>query len=858
MRTFKILIGVLILAVIPALLSFSSPFATPSALAADLMIDDFATGTSLSARPLGIGDIKTNSFSEAVSSVLGGERDMFITAKAEMGWYLNNSAFITFDGGVMKVDRQIGVQSSVDIQWDGDDHDPTTLDATGLGGVDLTDGGANDTLFIDIAANNFGVTEVTVLVTTDAGNASSALVDINVAGEHGNGNDTTGTYSVAFSDFEIDAGSGADFTNVGAIALRFDSYSSGAGPYIDAIRVGVLDETAPTTSVDVTGTVQVNGWFGEYPKVTLSATDNSSGVAATYFRVGNVGPWNTYNFPFDFHIEGQSTLYFYSVDNDGNEESPKSTQINVDLSAPTVQPTISGIRFTGSEWYTSVESLKYDVTENGSGVASFTYTINDGAPVSYTSGDLITSFGSDGSYEVAYTVTDKVGHVTTGSTSFKIDGTDPATAALLGGNEGSNGWYTSDVSVTLQADDDGSGVKQTTYTLDGAQYTYSGPFTVTGDGIHTIEFWSIDNAGNQEATTTQTIKIDTTAPVGVMTFNPPANANGWWNSVPFQYIATCTDPSPGSGVVDASITGSVTSTNVAAIIVACYDQAGNLGPAQSDVRIDTVKPIILVSNISYFYEGDSLVLDASESYDLGSTNLMSGIDSIRWDLDNDGTYESPDKTTITRPDDTEFTVGIQVTDNAGNIATTTQHITVLNAPPKIENVLIDNQQVTILATDPAGPNDTLTYSIDCDGDLQPDQGPQTSNVFTCPEGGPRLTGLIWVFDEDQGMITSPFEIINVIDLCANQWTGSLRVMTDDCGRSEIELNLPNGETFVICANQWNGAARYAFNGQCNRSEQSITYADATPIDTCVNQWNGALRIVDGPNSCNRSEHHLLI
>ena len=52
-------------------------------------------------------------------------------------------------------------------------------------------------------------------------------------------------------------------------------------------------------------------------------------------------------------------------------------------------------------------------------------------------------------------------------------------------------WQQGPVSVTLTADDTLSGVDATYYRIDGGQtVTYTAPFDVTGDGTHTVEYWS--------------------------------------------------------------------------------------------------------------------------------------------------------------------------------------------------------------------------------------------------------------------------------------------------------------------------------------------------------------------------------
>lgn len=103
------------------------------------------------------------------------------------------------------------------------------------------------------------------------------------------------------------------------------------------------------------------------------------------------------------------------------------------------------------------------------------------------------------------------------------DTTPPTTTLSPSGNLGNNNWYTSDVSVALNATDNegGVGVKETQYSLgNGATWnTYSDPITLSDEGTHTIQFYSEDWFGNKEDEQTKEIKIDKTAPE--ITLNVP-------------------------------------------------------------------------------------------------------------------------------------------------------------------------------------------------------------------------------------------------------------------------------------------------------------------------------------------------
>jgi peptidoglycan-N-acetylglucosamine deacetylase len=94
------------------------------------------------------------------------------------------------------------------------------------------------------------------------------------------------------------------------------------------------------------------------------------------------------------------------------------------------------------------------------------------------------------------------------------DATPPVTTATGMGAR----WRNDTATVQFTATDDLSGVAATVYRVDegpwkiGAEVQVRAPKDHSNDGKHLVEFYSVDNALNQEATKSVTVKIDTRPP----------------------------------------------------------------------------------------------------------------------------------------------------------------------------------------------------------------------------------------------------------------------------------------------------------------------------------------------------------
>ena len=94
------------------------------------------------------------------------------------------------------------------------------------------------------------------------------------------------------------------------------------------------------------------------------------------------------------------------------------------------------------------------------------------------------------------------------------DETPPVTTASGGGTA----WHKSAVTVTLHPADSGSGMvggqAGTWYKVDAVpSWTAGSSVVVSGDGVHTLHYYSRDYAGNTETAKKCTVKIDSGAPV---------------------------------------------------------------------------------------------------------------------------------------------------------------------------------------------------------------------------------------------------------------------------------------------------------------------------------------------------------
>jgi Beta-propeller repeat/FIMAH domain len=145
-----------------------------------------------------------------------------------------------------------------------------------------------------------------------------------------------------------------------------------AGPddaYIARIAEGVPDPTPPDTTINLSGTTGLGGWYRSGVIVTLSAADaaGESGVAFVDYNI-NQGGFVRYSAPFTAATEGATTVLARATDNSGNVESPPSSAvIRIDTLAPVVSVSSPEPR---DYLHSDTVTLNFSATDASSGVAA--------------------------------------------------------------------------------------------------------------------------------------------------------------------------------------------------------------------------------------------------------------------------------------------------------------------------------------------------------------------------------------------------------------------------------------------------------------------------------------------------------
>lgn len=367
-----------------------------------------------------------------------------------------------------------------------------------------------------------------------------------------------------------------------------------------------IDKTAPVSSAALSGTT-AGSTYSSPVKVTLSATDNLSGIAATYYQLDG-GAVTTYSGPFTVSTPlGTHTVKYYSKDKAGNTEAAKtvtfirsSTTTTTLTSTPnpsvagqtvtlkaTVTPAVSGGTPTGTITFKNGSTTIGTATLSG-GVATMS---TSSLPLG--SDSLTAAYGGAATYRPSTSAADTqvVRQTTTTTVSSSVN---PSTF-------GQSVTLTAKVVPSVSGTPTGSvqfysgSFLLATVALSGNTATYTNAYFAAGTNAITAKYVGDSNyAGSTSGVLNQVVKQVSTSISLTSSLNPSTHGT----SVTF--TATITSPTgahPSSGTItfkDGSTTigtGSIASgkatfsTSALAVgthsITASYAGTSNYGASTS-------------------------------------------------------------------------------------------------------------------------------------------------------------------------------------------------------------------------------------------------------------------------------------
>ncbi|CAH1223407.1 hypothetical protein PAECIP111891_05518 [Paenibacillus allorhizoplanae] len=270
------------------------------------------------------------------------------------------------------------------------------------------------------------------------------------------------------------------------------------------IYINNVDETAPVTTAAVTPSEVdgLEGWYVHPVTVSLSATDNLSGVFKTEYSLDGGITWLNYADAITIDQDGQYTLSYCSTDIAGNVETLKTVHIQLAMTGPTTTAVMTPSGPDGMNgWYT----VPVTMTLSASGKAE--YSLNGGD--TWQSYNSPISLEQDGVHVINYRSTNDAGKIGAVQTAtVNIDKTAPSDASFAADITAPTN---TDVILTISYPDDAA-VKEFKVGASGTWTAYGAPVVVSAND--TVYARGMDTAGNVSNATYYVISnIDHIAPV---------------------------------------------------------------------------------------------------------------------------------------------------------------------------------------------------------------------------------------------------------------------------------------------------------------------------------------------------------
>jgi hypothetical protein len=408
------------------------------------------------------------------------------------------------------------------------------------------------------------------------------------------------TSGIGWTAYRIDSGAWQLYTGFfmvladGMHTVEFYSEDLSGNREITANTTVSIDHDAPILQI-----IQTDGAVFNTASVTItwSAVDMVSGL--DYIETSLDGgafaaqPSGAMSQQLSGLSEGLHSITIRAVDAAGLS-TEKSIGFTVDSLPPITNEAVAGTSGLDG-WFVSPAAVTLSAIDATTGVKSTYYRVNGGLWQTYMAGINV---AADRINVIEYYSTDNAGNTEgINSITVKIDKVGPTSTIGLGSTMGQNDWYIGAATYSLTAADATSGLGQTLYRIDGGAWTtYAGPFVITVDGTHLIDYYSKDAAGNVEARQTTSIKMDCAAPIieidSPMGDVDDSNVNILWRGRDYMSGldrielsvdgGSFEDQGTATGVERSLVNGNHT------IILRASDKAGNMAEKQMDFGVHSL------------------------------------------------------------------------------------------------------------------------------------------------------------------------------------------------------------------------------------------------------------------------------
>jgi Chitinase A, N-terminal domain. len=207
--------------------------------------------------------------------------------------------------------------------------------------------------------------------------------------------------------------------NVGYNQPPHPSFYLGNGmedvPKPNIYTVGTYAESEIKTTAPVTVFEAPAGWSKESVTVKLNASDADGDVAHTFYSID--GAPFTEGTSFTVEEEGDHAISYYSVDEEGNIEETKTSNVMIDLTVPSIALDVNSNYSFGTEL-----PLTYLASDSLSGISKDEMLVRrpgDSKGIIVKNGSSI-QLDQAGIYQVSITATDAAGNSTTMEKQFTV------------------------------------------------------------------------------------------------------------------------------------------------------------------------------------------------------------------------------------------------------------------------------------------------------------------------------------------------------------------------------------------------------------------------------------------------------